>query len=947
MHSFGVTNGSGHEEQSSSSSSNTTPLESNGLFIANGGDVQTNGAGSGGGGGNNVAGGTGGMTSNGNSNISNGNTAESSNCVPNNYTNGSTNNNDDDDDDLDGYEDGPYMNGDAHRKQPPNRKNKAFVPRSPSEFDIIRLIGQQLCIMGLDQTVEQLIKESGCRLDHPTAAKFRSCVMNGQWEKADTTLKELHNYLVNPKHLVKMKFLLLEQKYLECIEDGREIDAVHCLQNEITQLKYNMEKLPIICSYLFMNSIEELRRVANWDGKGHASRSKLMEKLQNFLPATIMLPPRRLQCLLNQAIEFQKERCPYHNIKVENGLDDFSLLVDHLCCKDDLPSETLQTLTEHKDEVWFCRFSNDGTRLATGSKDGNITIWTIDPETFQLTLKHTLVGHTFGVAYFAWSPDDHYLLALGPEESSEFWLWDTHTGTLKTKSCHSNDDSLIACAWHKDGKKFIAGGTRGQFYQIDLNGTVIDSWEGVRVMCLAYKNDGKTVLAADTHHRIRGYNFEDLTDFNVLKEDHSIMSFVCNESGRLALINIENQGVHLWDIEDRILLRKFQGITQGLYTIHSCFGGVDQLFVASGSEDNKVYIWHMKREHPISVLKGHTRTVNCVHWNPRYPHLLASASDDTTVRIWCAKHRHQHHHQANNINNVNNSNHHSSSSSNHNRDSISLNNLAANNRCTSSASSSTIQPPPPPPSSGHQVTTTMMINNETTTISILPTAASILTTTSSSQPSLSLSSIRHATYGSSSSTSTSSNSATINPSTTPSLSSSSISNPHHHTHHQSICSSPSTSPLSNISLIQPSTIQHHSSGRMVITTGSTMAADASNNNSCNNQIQQPSTSTTSSSSQGGGTQRRTNTSLTFFVSSSDQSQFTQNPASVSVVGTVDTAPSSPTPLPPPPPPPPSALTSRSEQQQASASSDESSSSTTSPSSSSSSTTASSSNLGRI
>lgn len=46
-----------------------------------------------------------------------------------------------------------------------------------------------------------------------------------------------------------MKFLLLEQKYLECIEDGREIDAVHCLQNEITQLKYNMEKLPIICRY--------------------------------------------------------------------------------------------------------------------------------------------------------------------------------------------------------------------------------------------------------------------------------------------------------------------------------------------------------------------------------------------------------------------------------------------------------------------------------------------------------------------------------------------------------------------------------------------------------------------------------------------------------------------------------------------------------------------------
>ena len=50
--------------------------------------------------------------------------------------------------------------------------------------------------------------------------------------------------------------------------------------------------------------------------------------------------------------------------------------------------------------------------------------------------------------------------------------------------------------------------------------------------------------------------------------------------------------------------------------------------------DHKVYVWHMKSESPIAVLEGHSRTVNCVHWNPSLPHMLASASDDGTVRVW-------------------------------------------------------------------------------------------------------------------------------------------------------------------------------------------------------------------------------------------------------------------------------------------------------------------------
>lgn len=59
----------------------------------------------------------------------------------------------------------------------------------------------------------------------------------------------------------------------------------------------------------------------------------------------------------------------------------------------------------------------------------------------------------------------------------------------------------------------------------------------------------------------------------------------------------------------------------------------DEFFLSSLA-DNKVHVWNLQQEKPILVLEGHTRTVNCVHWNPVVPTMLASVSDDYTVRIW-------------------------------------------------------------------------------------------------------------------------------------------------------------------------------------------------------------------------------------------------------------------------------------------------------------------------
>lgn len=80
-------------------------------------------------------------------------------------------------------------------------------------------------------------------------------------------------------------------------------------------------------------------------GKGTKSRSMLMDKLQTYLPPSVMLPPRRLNALLNQALELQTLRCLHHNTSQGITLNNASLLIDHSCSKDAFPTHTVQVRT--------------------------------------------------------------------------------------------------------------------------------------------------------------------------------------------------------------------------------------------------------------------------------------------------------------------------------------------------------------------------------------------------------------------------------------------------------------------------------------------------------------------------------------------------------------------------------------------------------------------------
>ncbi|KAH1277824.1 hypothetical protein KXV36_005282 [Aspergillus fumigatus] len=474
-------------------------------------------------------------------------------------------------------------NGESQKNGPSKTSKKSSSYFGHDREEVTRILIQSLYELGYDGAASLLSMESGYQLESPAVGIFRKAVLEGRWAEAEDILIQSFTPDANVrepgfssgKPATTEKLLLVENaeknEMLFYLRQQKFLELLEArdLGSALTVLRHELTPL-------------------NYDvGRLHA------------LSSLLMCPPEHL-----------------HNQAGWEG---------------PISSSRERLLSELSNEVWYCQFSHDGSKLVTAGRDRHVYIY----DTSNFSVYRQLEKHEEGVAHVSWSPDDSKLITCSQDKKAR--VWSVETGRCLLTINHHRQP-VTAAVWAADGESFVTASLdlSSQLCHWSMRGDPLYTWHGgFRVQDCAITPDGRRLIAADVEEKIHVYDFATHEEEYCLPLKSKPTSVTVSRDSRYMLVNLSEGQIQLIDLDTTEVIRRFQGQKQGHFVIRSAFGGAAENFVVSGSEDSRVYIWHKENGTLIETLEGHTSgCVNAISWNPTNPCMFASAGDDYFVRIW-------------------------------------------------------------------------------------------------------------------------------------------------------------------------------------------------------------------------------------------------------------------------------------------------------------------------
>jgi serine/threonine protein kinase len=299
----------------------------------------------------------------------------------------------------------------------------------------------------------------------------------------------------------------------------------------------------------------------------------------------------------------------------------------------------------HTGPVLTAAWSPDGYRIASGSSDTTVRVWSA----FAGWPSFTYSLHKGYVWSIAWSPNGKYIASAGDSYDRTVRIWDS-TNQNQIFIFDDYTDGVNSVVWSPDGK-FIAIGGYNQLVQIRdpffQTPTIQLSGHTNTVKSVAWSSDGKFIASASFDQTVKIWDASNGNLVHTILHKNYVKSvawshdnkFLASATGDLGSGGSGEHLVFVWDATTYKLIHTYNRHNDGVSTVawspnsHLIASGGGN--IKTGYGDTSVQVWDAFSGNKIVNYSGHRRMVNSVVWSPTGLH-IASASWDRTVQVWKA-----------------------------------------------------------------------------------------------------------------------------------------------------------------------------------------------------------------------------------------------------------------------------------------------------------------------
>mmetsp|Transcript_69294 Transcript_69294/g.122652 ORF Transcript_69294/g.122652 Transcript_69294/m.122652 type:complete len:721 (-) Transcript_69294:75-2237(-) len=187
------------------------------------------------------------------------------------------------------------------------------------------------------------------------------------------------------------------------------------------------------------------------------------------------------------------------------------------------------------------------------------------------------------------------VVAVGHEDGS-VGLWSAETGRHE-RTVHGKRGAILSLAFSPRGSLLLTGCMDGTMSVWSLaTGRLEVLFQGHRgpVTCVCWSHDGATVLSGSADTSVRIWQ----------STNGDCLGILANHTAALGAIGLAPDGQHL----------------------------------VTGSSDKTAKLWQLERKKCIANFEGHADDITCLAFSETdEPVLVATGSEDSTVRVWTAK----------------------------------------------------------------------------------------------------------------------------------------------------------------------------------------------------------------------------------------------------------------------------------------------------------------------